>query len=152
MKSTILITAVFGAASLSGCQAVTSSSVDSLPPVCGDYTADQIVAVLGESPELAGEWYGDWAYFLNQFAEQNPQIRIVSGADAAAFNLAPYTLILTRQSKGEYRLKEVLDPPYYDYAVARLRGDDIKGILRHFELEPVTPSQVDIVCKNRVKQ
>ncbi|WFB50868.1 hypothetical protein [Vibrio coralliilyticus] len=151
MKSTILITAVIGAASLSGCQAVTSS-VDSLPPVCRDYAADQIVAVLGEGPELAGEWYGDWAYFLNQFAEQNPQIRIVSGADAAAFNLAPYTLVLARQGKGEYLLKEVLDPPYYDYAVARLSGDDIKGVLRHFELEPVTPSQVDIVCKNRVKQ
>ncbi|PAU40403.1 hypothetical protein CKF94_04390 [Vibrio coralliilyticus] len=150
MKSTILITAVFGAASLSGCQAVTSSSVDSLPPVCRDYTADQIVAVLGESPELAGEWYGDWAYFLNQFAEQNPQIRIVSGANAEAFNLAPYTLVLARQSKGEYQLKEVLDPPYYDYAVARLSGDDIKGILRHFELEPVIPSQFDIVCKNKL--
>ena len=60
-------------------------------------------------------------------------------------------MVLTRQSKGEYQLKEVLDPPYYDSAVARLSGDDIKGVLRHFELEPVTPSQVDIVCKNRVK-
>ncbi|NOH60468.1 hypothetical protein [Vibrio sp. RE88] len=150
MKSTILITAVLGAASLSGCQAVTSSSMDSLPPVCHDYAADQIVAVLGESPELAGEWYGDWAYFLNQFAEQNPQIRIVSGANAEAFNLAPYTLVLARQSKGEYQLKEVLDPPYYDYVVARLSGDDVKGILRHFELEPVTPSQFDIVCKNKL--
>lgn len=144
----MLMTAVLGAASLTGCQANTHSSVNALPAVCHDYIADQIVAVLGESPEQAGEWYGDWAYFLNQFAEQNPQIKIVSGADAAVFNLAPYTLALARKSKGEYQLEEVLDPPYYDYAMAKLNGHDIEGILVHFVLPPATDSPIKLVCEN----
>ncbi|GAA5647838.1 hypothetical protein [Vibrio proteolyticus] len=139
----ILLVSVYG---------ISACAPDTDPPVprhaiCQAFNHNQVVAVLGESPVLQGEWYADWSHQLNQFVATHPDVSVTHSRDIDALQVPEYTLLVAQKVNGEYWLQEVTQSPYYDYVMADMTGQPIKGILRYFTLEEEEYSQLAHYCE-----
>ncbi|MFM2587571.1 hypothetical protein [Vibrio sp. TBV020] len=114
---------------------------------CETYKSGAAVAVLGSSPVVEGEWYGDWAYNLNQFGASHPTIKIWREEDNLGLELPKYTLLVAQKDTGEYQLREVVEQPYYDYVMAAIGGFPVDGVLSYFQVAKQQPSQISALCR-----